>query len=215
VNPLHDLSEARGLQNLSRMPLSPASIAQLDLLDSQSSGSRAWRARKRVEAHELLALAEIAPTRMKVRAMDLRADLIAFVDLRVPLPLQDAPSGEMRVHEGARLVFALPASWLTESLPGTALVEILAPLRVFHPNVHDKPPQRLCLGPYIEAALPLRELVLLAWGALSLQTVQLDERDPAGLLNLEAARALQARPDLIPLTREAFLTSSRGSGGAT
>ena len=48
------------------------------------------------------------------------------------------------------------------------------------------------------------DLVLMAYGALSLQTTQFSLADPAGVLNPEAARWFQANPTHIPLTREPF-----------
>jgi hypothetical protein len=66
--------------------------------------------------------------------------------------------------------------------------------------------QPLCLGARLPAGIRVKELVLMAYGALSMQTVMIDELDPAGVLNPVAARWWQANTDRIPLSRAAFLS---------
>ena len=51
-------------------------------------------------------------------------------------------------------------------------------------------------------------LPLLAYLALSMQSVQVNEFDPAGVMNLAAARYWQANLHRAPLSREPFLTAA-------
>ena len=67
------------------------------------------------------------------------------------------------------------------------------------------PVSPICLGPRLPRGTPFTELVLAAYSALCLQHITFGEDDPAGLLNVEAARYFQARPELIPLSTEPFL----------
>ena len=57
----------------------------------------------------------------------------------------------------------------------------------------------------LAAGLPLREIILLSYGALTMMTVQLDPANSAGVLNPAAADWFQRNPQLIPLSREPFL----------
>ena len=65
--------------------------------------------------------------------------------------------------------------------------------------------QRLCLGARIPRGLPLREVLLMSHAALTLQSIQVDERDAAGVLNFPAAKFWQQRPERMPLSRVPFL----------
>jgi hypothetical protein len=51
--------------------------------------------------------------------------------------------------------------------------------------------------------------VLASYAALTLQSVMVDERDPAGVMNSEAARWWQANAGRIPLTTTPFLAPIR------
>ena len=89
--------------------------------------------------------------------------------------------------------------------PGYAFVSILQPRPVWHSNVSPDQNQVLCLGPQLPAGIPLKEIILMTYGALTLQTTQLDRLDPAGVLNPAAAEWWQHNTQWIPLTREPFL----------
>ena len=67
------------------------------------------------------------------------------------------------------------------------MVQVLEPRHVHHPNVgtdeafgHSGPgpfaSQPLCLGIRIPRGLPLREALLMSYAALTLQSVQVDDR---------------------------------------
>ena len=69
--------------------------------------------------------------------------------------------------------------------------------------------QVLCLGLSLPAGIRVTDLVILAYGALSMQTIQLDEGDSAGVLNPAAAAWWQLNRRLIPLSRDSFIPSCR------
>jgi hypothetical protein len=56
---------------------------------------------------------------------------------------------------------------------------------------------------------PLREAVLASYAALTLQSVMVDELDPVGVMNRQAARWWQANAGRIPLTTTPFLAPLR------
>ena len=89
--------------------------------------------------------------------------------------------------------------------PGYAFVRILLPRPVWHSNVSPDLNQVLCLGPRLPAGIPLKEIILMTFGALTMQTTQLDLLDPAGVLNPAAADWWQRNTSRIPLSREPFL----------
>jgi hypothetical protein len=81
---------------------------------------------------------------------------------------------------------------------------------VHHANVAaGGRPQRLCLGVNLPRGFPLREAVLSTYAALSMQSVMVDELDPGGVMNSEAALWWQANPGRIPLTAKPFLAPLR------
>ena len=65
--------------------------------------------------------------------------------------------------------------------------------------------QPLCLGANVARGFPLREAVLASYAALTLQTATIDDRDPAGIMNREAALWWQANAARAPLSRAPFL----------
>ena len=93
---------------------------------------------------------------------------------------------------------------LRQALPGPAFVQIFAPQDVWLPAV-KLPEQPLCLGATLPAGIRVRSLVLMTYGALSMQAIQVNEIDPAGVFNAEAARWWQQNMHWIPLTRKPFL----------
>ena len=65
-----------------------------------SGGDPAWRARKRAEGHDLLALSQIAPPgRLVVERLDLRETLRAVLLMRVPVPCRPALSASDGIPE--------------------------------------------------------------------------------------------------------------------
>ena len=100
---------------------------------------------------------------------------------------------------------------MRDPLLGYAYVQIIHPLAVWHANVSVKGPQVLCLGAQLPAGIRLKDIVLMTYGALSMQTVMIDETDPAGVMNGEAAKWWQTNLNLVPLSREAFLDNCESS----
>src|SRR5438552_19147293 len=76
------------LSALGAVALSPENQQRLDTALAASGGRQAWRARKRAEARDLLALSQIAG-RLTVQALDLGEALRVLLHLRVPVPCLD------------------------------------------------------------------------------------------------------------------------------
>jgi hypothetical protein len=199
------------LSALGEVALSPENQLRLDAAGAVSGGPPAWRARKRAEARDLLALSQIAD-RLTVQALDLGEALRVLLHLRVPVPCFD---GQRRFEVAPLAVLGLtyPHEALRQQLPGYAFVQVLAPLNVWHANVAVDRGRPLCLGTQLPAGIRCKELVLMAYGALSMQTVQIDEADVAGVLNVEAARWWQQNVHRIPLTRTPFLADDGAAPG--
>jgi hypothetical protein len=206
-----------GLSGLSGVQLSPERQQLLELALTTCGGSAPWQGRKRAEARDLVALSQLAPPgRMELEHLDLRVDLRVVVLLRVPVPCLPHPEGELQVAPLAVLGVTYPQEALRRALPGYAFVQILAPAFVWLANVAFDRAQPLCLGAKLPAGIRVKELVLLAYGALSMQNYMFDEQDPAGVLNPAAARWWQQNLARIPLSRTPFLgaCSSRVPGAS-
>jgi hypothetical protein len=193
-----------GLTGLSGTVLAPRRAAALAALTAGAGGGASFRARKGFEARELFALEQISD-RLEILRLDLGHELRALVRLRVPVPCRPPAGDALVVAREALLGVLWPEEILRNPLPGTAFLQILAPRHVFLPAVSFDALQVLCLGTAVAVGTPVRELILAAYAALSMQAVVIDERDPAGVLNAEAARWWQAHTDRIPLSREPFL----------
>jgi hypothetical protein len=198
-----------GLSDLERVPLLAQQEEGLQRVGEAALGTPEWRARKQCEAHDLLALERIAD-RMQVLALDAITELRALIRLRAPVPCMPPGARDLVVEDQVDLVLLYPEEILRGPLPGYAIVEILAPRNVYHANVASRgPSQRLCLGANVPRGYPLREAVLASYAALTLQSVMVDELDPAGVMNSEAARWWQANAGRIPLTTTPFLAPIR------
>ncbi len=193
------------LYDLHLVKLLPEAQQLLELRAARSFGSPMWCARQRAEAHDLLALAQIAP-RLEVLDLHLEGELHALVGLRGPVPTCPRP-GEVVIVGGAVLSLRYPLEALSEPLAGWAFVHVIEPHGLWLANAAQQPQQRLCLGVAMPAGIPLREIVLASWAALTLQAVQLYPRDPAGVLNLDAAHWWQEHRHALPLTRAALLAA--------
>ncbi len=205
--------QQRGLSDLGRVALNPPAERILESELLQSGGHPVWRTRKKVEARELLALAQIAPPgRLSIETLSLREDLRAMVLLRVAVPCRPERDGEVVVAPYALLALRYPPEALFQSLPGFAFVQVLSPPCVWHANVSADPIQALCLGAQLPPGIRVTELILMTYGALSMQTVMIDEADPAGVLNVEAARWWQQNMRLVPLSAAPFLDRELAAG---
>jgi hypothetical protein len=192
----------------------PAGFAELnsqnqarvcEVVRAGPSDSPPWLLRIGSEAVGLLGLSERSgPERLQVAMIEAPDDLRAVVFMGVPVPCM--PAGGDSLEIAPRAVFGLtyPRAALLGPMPGTSFIEILSPQWVWHPNVGG-PGQRLCLGLSLPAGIRVTDLLFMAYAALSMQTVQLDEQDPAGVLNPQACLWWQMNRHRVPLSRAPFL----------
>jgi hypothetical protein len=204
-----------GLHSLSAIELAPRHRALLDAALAGSGGDPAWRRRKTREAHELLALSQVAPQgRLRVDWLDARDSLRALLHLEVPVPCRPDPANRLRVERSATLGLTYPQEAARLPLPGWSFLQVLWPTEVWHPQVGSRG-QPLCLAASLPAGVRVRSLILLAYGALRLElaTLQVDELDPAGVFNVDAARWWQQNLGLAPLSRTPFLARTGAGSG--
>lgn len=211
MNTASESKPALSLSALHEVKLSPAYQAIYNQVAPGCAGPEPWRQFKLAATHQLLALTQVSG-RMVIQFLDLAAALRAVFLLRVPVPCRRGGEGPLLIEPSAQLALTYRQEALTMPQPGYSFIEILAPREVHHPNVapSNLPPgaQVLCLGPSLKG-IKIVDLVLMAYGAISLQSVQFSLTDPAGLLNPIAAMSLQANCAAIPLTREPFLIRER------
>jgi len=194
-----------GLSVLPEVTLSEQNQRMLDGAVQAAGGDAAWRARKRAEARDLLALSQIAPPgRLTVQMIDLRESLRSLLLMRVPVACRPDAQNALRVAHHALLGLVYPREVLRECLPGPSFVQILEPRGAWHPNVGPVE-QPLCLGVVLPCNIPVRELVLMSYNALAMITRQVDEWDEAGVFNVEAARWWAANLQRLPLSKTPFL----------
>lgn len=194
-----------GLRALDQVNLCPRYQTMLDNAVPTCLGSPPWRSRKQVETRELFALSQISG-RMVVKEIDIREALRAILLLEVPVPQLPNHNGELQVANEAIIGLIYREEAVEQPQPGYSYLKILAPRGIWHANVGpNKRGQPLCLGLSLPAAIPIKEIILMAYGALSMQTVMYDEQDSAGVLNPDAARWWQLNLSKIPLTREPFI----------
>ncbi len=205
---LKDIPPAQSASGeLDQMELTPRHQRTLAAAMGSAGGDGAWKARKQVEAEELLLLCQ-RTSRLEVRQLDLRQRLRVILAMKVPVPCGPTADGDVTIEDHALVAITYPREALFTRLPGLGPVQVLEPHPVFHPNVGTVG-QPLCLGDFLPVGIPLIEIVHLTYGGLSMQTVTLDERDPAGIANLEATRWWQNAMHRIPLTRSPLLDRIR------
>jgi hypothetical protein len=197
-----------GLSALEKISLSSANRQILDSSNQTCAGTVVWRNRKSAEAHDLLALSEIA-CRFKIEYLDLRESLRALAVMRVPTPCLPNSEGNLHIAPFTRIGLTYSEEALRLPMPGYAFVEIIHPLNVWHANVSSEGPQVLCLGAQLPAGIQVKDIILMTYGAISMQTVMIDERDAAGVLNPDAARWWQQNTHRIPLSKEAFIDNPK------
>lgn len=192
------------LHHLNQIELNPASRARFEEALSASSGDPTWRARKSAEARELLALVQVAPQRIRLLEIDLKSNFRAIIALNVPVACWTGAEQDVAIASGALLALDYPREAISVPTPGYAFFTILEPRNVWHANVR-LPDQPLCLGPKLPAGIRVLSLIQMAYGALSLQTIQIDPADSAGVLNVDAADFWQRNLQRVPLSKEPFL----------
>ena len=194
-----------GLKDLERVELNPRNRDMLDRAMEHCGGDPATRNRKQAEAGELLALSQIAPPgRLVVEALDLREHLRAMLALEVPVACQPKENNELDIYDRALIGFTYPNEGFQRPLPGFAFFQILLPRNVWLAQI-KQPEQALCIAPQVPAGTRTSMLLLRAYGALSMQSIQIDVMDPAGLFNEEIARWWQNNLHRVPLTSTALL----------
>ena len=193
-----------GLEDLDRVDLAPPYAAMLAGVTRDMGGHRTWRERKATEARQLLALASIAP-RLSVENLCLASELKALLRLSMPVPCRSG-QGVLVIAQQALLGLRWPVEVLSRSLAGPSFVQVLLPMGVFHASVAEGPIQALCLGVQLPVGIPVTELVLMSYRAVTLQDHTLDVHDPAGVFRADAAIWWQQNTDRIPLTAEPFLS---------
>jgi hypothetical protein len=200
-----DPIESYGLWNLDHVPLSPARQEEIELLRLFCGGPAGWQARKLAEVRQLFALEAVA-RRLRVVAVDVREAFRAQIYLEVPVACRVLPDGPLELHPAAMLGLTYPEEAVRRPMPGYSFVEILKPRNCWSANASYGAVQALCLGRSLPAGIRVKELILATYGALSMQTVQLDIMNPAGVMNPEAAVWWQANVDRVPLSREPFVS---------
>jgi hypothetical protein len=198
---------AGGLSALGDIQLSSARQKVLESARLACAGHAVWQNRKVVEAYDLLALEQIS-NRFRVEFLDIQESLRTLVRMRVPTPCLPDPESNLLLAPEICLGITYPEEALRSPMPGFAFVEIMHPRHVWHANVSAEGAQMLCLGARLPAGIQLKEIMLMTHGAISMQTVMIDELDAAGVLNPDAARWWQQNIHRLPLSREAFIENT-------
>ena len=206
VQPTPQVS-AGSVSALREVQLTTDFAAIIESAQSNCGGSVLWRRRKSAEISDFCRLAQLSG-RLQLLHLDVGADLRIDLLMRVTVPCLPQPNGPLAIAQTARVGIVYREAALVTPQPGYSFVQILAPRPVWHPNVSWDGNQALCLGPSLPAGIPLREIVLMVYGALTLVSVQLDPANSAGVLNPAAADWFQRNPGLIPLSREPFVQPS-------
>jgi hypothetical protein len=195
---------AYDLTQLPAVPLSPLLQSRFDLVRACCGGARVWRERKLAEARDLFALEQIS-NRVQLLGLDLTGDLRARLAMRAPVPCLPDPAQPLVVERCALLELIYREEALYQPQAGFSFVRITAPRPVWLPNASFDIHQVLCLGPVLPASIPVKEILLLVYGALCLTTVTLDPADAAGTLNPAACEWWMQNAARIPLSRDPFL----------
>lgn len=167
------------------------------------AGPAAWRSRKLAELRDLLVLSQLSQ-RIAILHCDLSAALRILFTLRVTVPCLPDVRGELVLGAGVQIGLTLREESVRQPQPGYSFLQLLHPSYIWHPNVAYDTGQ-LCLGARLPAGTDVKTLVLMAYGALTMTSVQLDASDPAGVLNHKAAVWWLANRGKMPLSREPFL----------
>ena len=202
-----------GLSELDKVALNDRNNLVLAALNRRAGGNPAWRQRKKIEARNLLALAQIAPPgRLRVDWIDTAEALRAVLFMAVPVPCRPDQDNNLRISRSATLGLTYPAEILQQPLPGYVFFQILAPRNVWLPQV-KQPEQAFCIAGQVAIGTPVTALVVAAYGSLSMQAIQIDVTDPAGLFEPDIARWWQENLDrYVPLTRTPLLADDPSAG---
>jgi hypothetical protein len=194
------------LNSLDEVLLSKRRQDMLDEVTKTMQGPHFWKARKQEEARELLALEQISQGRFEVKEIDAAESLRAIILMKVPVPLRPDNDEKLKLAEEVILGLTYRKEAVILPQPGFSFVQIFSPNNLWHANIggpeHGQP---LCLGLRLPAAIQIKDILLMTYGALSMQTIMINEMDQAGVLNPNAAKFWQQNMDKIPLTSEPFI----------
>ena len=179
-------------------------------------GRREWREYKAEQARELVDLCVRSP-RMTLLGLDLTGDFGAVYGIVMPVPCR--PQGDrLRLAQHAVFHLRYAEEWRWQPPAGYEPLGVLDPMDLFGPNMVAAPAGGVCLG-RIPAGIPVREIALLGYFAVTLQTHQLNEIDPQGILNPAACEYFRAHPEWLPLTHaglfDAWTPSDADLAGAS
>lgn len=218
-NPENNQSTWRGgLSDLSGVVLDDQHRKIYETASRGCRGTPMWRQRKLAEFQEYLALSMVSG-RIRTMMADLTGPLRLMFELQAPVPLLPDPAGDLEVAGHALLGLTYPEEAIRAPQPGYSFVTQIRPYHLFLANAAPADPefglhgpgQAICLGSQIAANISVKEIILQTYGALTLQSVQLDEYDAAGVMNRAAAEWWLQNRDRIPLTREGFLELHRSN----
>jgi hypothetical protein len=173
-----------------------------------NKGSRPFREWKAGAAEDVVTLAE-QTSRLGILSIRLDGDLRLAYEIQMPVPGWPV-DGRLVVESRAMFHLSYREAWRWQAPPGWAPLILLQPA-AFHPNVRPDRSGIICLG-HLPAGIPPREIVLLGYFALSLQTYALNEMDAQGVLNPLACAFYREHPELLPLTRKGLLDPWPGEG---
>jgi len=167
-----------------------------------NGGGRGWRQWKARSLEEVMDLILRSP-RMEPLGASLEGDFDIDFAIRCPVPRWPKQD---RLVIGDRVVCHLryQDQWRFESPPGWGPVSIAWPHDVFSSNSLPHLRGALCLGDLPPNAKPI-QIILAAYDALTLQSHNLDETHPAGVLNALASDFYRRRPQYLPLTTAGLL----------
>jgi hypothetical protein len=201
-------THAFGLSQLHQVKLPDHDEAFIQSLAPRFRGQPRWRACKETMTRELLALAQLTD-RLKFHWFDVAGDFRVLFDLRVTVPCLPDPHGPLQIASSATIGLTYREEFLAAAQPGYVYICLIRPAAVWLANVATDFGQPLCLGPKLEAGIPVKELIIANYLALSMQSYQFNERDSAGILNGAAANWWQhQRSHPIPLSNEPFVTKT-------
>jgi len=179
-------------------PSVPLASELLQRALATNSGRREWREFKAEQARELLELCAKSP-RMTLLGLDLSGDFAALYGIAMPVPCR--PIGDqLRIVSRAIFNLRYAEEWRWQPPAGFEPLGVLEPFDLFGPNMVAAPHGGVCLG-HIPAGITVREIVLLGYFAVTLQTYQLNEVDPQGILNPAACEYFRLHQEWLPLTR--------------
>jgi len=184
--------------SISHSSLLPPVADLLRQASENNTGRRDWREWKQDQGQALADMISAAE-RMSLLDLCLDGDFNAVVAIRMPVP-RWPKNGRLRI--GHRAVFHLHYEdrWRWEAPAGWMPLGIFEPPDIFAPNMAPSLRGAICLGKTLPAGIPVTEIIVLGYYAVTLQNRDMDETDPAGVLNVQACEFFRNRPEYLPLT---------------